>query len=248
MSASPLTPRDACALLGLDAPLGGAELARAFRAAAKASRPDQPGGDAERFRRVIEAYRLLQAEAARPVPVPAPPRSRAQPRPRPRPDPEAVLAIAPREALAGLARTVRLPNGRRLGLRLPAGLRTGETVRLKGQGPGGADLLLTLRIEGEAGLAVIGDDLWMTWPVDPRLLEHGGRTEIDTPAGPRTVWIPRALPRPARLRLKGQGLPAREGRAQGHLFITLEPRAERAGDALRDRLARFQQAWTRKAG
>lgn len=241
-----MTDREARALLGLPRAFARDELTAAFRAAVKASRPDQEGGDAERFRRVIEAYRLLQRAGAE-RPVPAPPRSRARPETRPA-APPAELLITPREALEGLARTVRLPNGRRLGLRLPPGLRTGETVRLRGQGKGGADLLLSLRIEAERGLAVIGDDLWMTWPVDPRLLEHGGRTEIETPLGPRRVWVPRGLPRPPRLRLKGQGLPAREGRPQGHLFITLEPASRAAADPLRERLARFQQAWTRKAG
>lgn len=240
-----MTEREARALLGLPRAFARDELTAAFRAAVKASRPDQPGGDAERFRRVIEAYRLLQRAGAE-RPLPAPPRTRARPAPRPA-GPLDELVISPREALGGLARAVRLPSGRRLGLRLPAGLRTGETVRLRGQAKGGEDLLLRVRVEAERGLAVIGDDLWMTWPVDPRLLETGGRAEIETPHGPRRVWVPRGLPRPPRLRLKGLGLPAREGRPQGHLFVTLEPVAAAVADPLRERLARFQQTWTRQA-
>ena len=75
MSASParIDPAQrtaALALLGLLEGADGEALKAAFRQAVKAARPDQAGGDAERFRQVIEAYRLLQtAERARPASV-----------------------------------------------------------------------------------------------------------------------------------------------------------------------------------
>ena len=59
--------REALSILGLHGATDAAALKTAFRAAVKAARPDQAGGDAERFRRVIAAYRLIQAHApARP--------------------------------------------------------------------------------------------------------------------------------------------------------------------------------------
>ena len=237
MSAAKLTPKEACALLGLAEPVGGATLKLAFRAAAKASRPDHPGGDEERFRRVIEAYRLLQTlETARAVTAPA------QPRPEPRPE-RPVLEITPLEAATGLGRNVELPDGRTLGLRLPAGLRAGETVRLAGQGEGGTDLLLTVRITSDSDLRVVGDDLWLDFECDASVLIHGGRVRVPTPTGERDVWVPKAMPSPARLRLKDQGLPERDGRPQGHLFLTLKAAKVRASDPAADRLNRFRQRW-----
>ncbi|WP_296815440.1 J domain-containing protein [Brevundimonas sp.] len=239
MSAAKLTPKEACALLGLAEPVGGLTLKLAFRAAAKASRPDHPGGDEERFRQVIEAYRLLQTlETARAVTAaPAP-----QPRPEPKPE-RPVLEITPTEAATGLARNVQLPDGRTLGLRLPAGLRAGETVRLAGQGQHGKDLLLTVRITTDGDLRVVGDDLWLEFECDASVLIHGGRVRVPTPSGERDVWVPRALPSPARLRLKDQGLPARDGRPQGHLFLTLKAAKVRASDPAADRLNRFRHRW-----
>ncbi|MBA4809232.1 MAG: J domain-containing protein, partial [Brevundimonas sp.] len=63
--------REALSTLGLHGATDAASLKAAFRAAVKAARPDQAGGDAERFRRVIAAYRLIQAHGpARPVLAP----------------------------------------------------------------------------------------------------------------------------------------------------------------------------------
>lgn len=221
---------EAWALLGLTGPADAEALRAAFRSAVKAARPDAPGGDDERFRKIIAAWRLVQqpaplALAAPDSPAPAGP----------------VITISPLDAVRGGAAEVRL-TGRRLRVRVPAGLRSGEHLRLKAAGGAGADLYLPVLIRGEDGLGVIGDDLHMTWPVPPRLLEDGGRLEIETHAGPRSAWLV-AGHQPLRLRLRDLGLPARGGRAQGHLFVTLKP-AEDAPSAAEDLLLRFSRVWT----
>lgn len=239
-----MTSKDACALLGLKGPVGGDPLKAAFRSAAKAARPDQ-GGDEEKFRRVIEAYRLLQAlETARaPLSTPRP----AQARPAPPPEPERpTLEITPTEAMLGLVRQVEVARGRALGLRLPAGLRAGETVRLAGQGQDGRDLLLTVAISPEGGMRVIGDDLWLDWPVDGLVLSLGGRIRVATPTGEHSVTVPAALPAPYRLRLKDKGLPDRDGKPRGHLFLTLKAAAQSKTDPAGERLGRFKRAWMRR--
>lgn len=240
-----MTSKDASALLGLKGPVGGDALKAAFRTAAKAARPDQ-GGDEEKFRRVIEAYRLLQtletARASMPkrteaTAAPPPPKPESAPAARP------TLEITPTEAMLGLVRQVEVAKGRALGLRLPAGLRTGETVRLAGQAEGGGDLLLTVSIAADSGMRVIGDDLWLDWPVEAPVLSMGGRIRVATPTGEHSVTVPPALPAPYRLRLKDKGLPGREGKTTGHLFLTLKPIAQAKTDPAGDRLNRFKRAW-----
>lgn len=222
---------DAFAALGLTGPADAAVMTAAFRAAVKAARPDQPGGDALRFRRVIAAWRLIQRQAA-PLALAAP-----SPSPPSRP----VVAIDPLDALNGGVVEVRT-NGRVLRVRVPPGLRSGEHLRLKAAGEDGADLYLPVLVRGADRLRAIGDDLYMTCPVSPRLLEDGGRLEIDTHAGPRSAWLV-AGHQPPRLRLRGLGLPARGARPQGHLFVTLEP-SEDAPSAAEDLLIRFTRVWT----
>lgn len=224
--------REAHALLGLTGPTAEPVLTAAFRAAVKAAHPSAPGGDADRFRRVIAAWRLVQSRDARPLALAAP----ATPPPSP-----PVVAIGPMEALNGGHVAVRLA-GRTINIRLPRGLRTGEHLRLRGAGGGGADVYLPVLVRGADGLSAVGDDLYMTCPVPPRLLEDGGRLEIDTHAGLRSAWLV-AGHQPLRLRLKGLGLPARGARPQGHLFVTLEP-SEDAPSAAEDLLVRFTRVWT----
>lgn len=228
---------EAYALLGLSGPAGDPVLHAAFRAAIKAARPDAPGGDEVRFRRVIAAWRLIQqASPAAALAAPAP-----APAPAPPPPMAPTVTISPATALGGGVAEVRLGR-RRLTVTIPPGLRTGERLRLRGAAAAGGDLFLPVLIRGCDGLSAIGDDLYMTWPVPARLLEDGGRLEIDTHAGPRSAWLVGGC-QPPRLRLKGLGLPARGARPQGHLFVALEPSHD-APSAAEDLLVRFTRVWT----
>ena len=226
---------EAYALLGLTGPADAEALGAAFRRAAKAARPDTPGGDATRFRRVIAAFRLIQAQGA-PRPALAAPATPSRPAPSP------IVVIDPMQALRGGVVKLNLDQ-RALRLTIPAGLRTGEHVRLRGGGSEGADLYLPVLIRAAGGLICMGDDLYMNWAASPRLLRDGGRLDIETHAGACSAWVARGLHSPVRLRLKGLGLPARGSRPQGHLFVTLTE-AEDAPSAAEDLLARFTRVWT----
>ena len=225
---------EAWALLGLTGPAEGEALTLAFRAAVKAARPDQAGGDETRFRKVIAAWRLVQHQ---PMQVAlAAPEAAAAPTPAP-----VIVAITPHQALNGGPVNVQV-GGKTLRVQTPAGLRSGERLRLKGGAADGADLYLPILIRGADDLTVLGDDLYMSWPIPRRLIEDGGRLEIETHAGTRSAWVV-AGQESLRLRLKGLGLPARGSRPQGHLFVTLRP-SEDAPSAAEDLLIRFTRVWT----
>jgi curved DNA-binding protein len=221
---------EAWALLGLTGPAEGAALTAAFRAAVKAARPDQVGGDEARFRKTIAAWRMIQSQPAQAA-LAAPEVSPSQ----------TIIAITAQDALNGGAVTVHV-GGKTLRVQAPAGMRSGEHLRLKGGGTDGADLYLPVLIRGVDGLTVLGDDVYMSWPITHRLIQDGGRLEIETHAGPRSAWLV-AGQEPLRLRLKGLGLPARGSRPQGHLFVTLTP-SEDAPSAAEDLLIRFTRVWT----
>lgn len=225
--------RDALAVLGLSEGADAAALKVAFRTAVKAARPDQVHGDAGRFRQVIAAYRLIQAHQ------PARPALAAPPVP---PPPSPVLAISPMQAVTGARIQLRL-GGRTVRVAVPPGLRTGDHLRLKGGAADGGDLYLPVLIRPEDGLSVMGDDLFMTWPVERRTMADGGRVEIETHAGPRSAWIVPDMTAPVRVRLKGLGLPARGSRGAGHLFVSLIPTHDTPSSA-EDLLLRFTRVWT----
>jgi curved DNA-binding protein len=225
-------------LLGLQAGADAAVLARAFRTAVKAVHPDRPGGDAERLREVIEAHRLLSSLSSTDMHfVPATRAGRKRPPPR-----SQRLDVSVCEALFGGERRIDVGEGRFLDVRLPPGLRAGETLRLAGAGPDGADVLMQVTMAGEPGLAVRGHDVWLDVAVDHQLMAAGSPLEADTPRGRRTFQAPTAGDKSGLVRLRGEGLPARGAHPPGDLVLRIttgsaeEPLAKRL-------LRRFSARW-----
>lgn len=239
MCADALTLENARSLLGLTGPVGAESLTTAFRAAVKAARPDAPGGNAQQFRRVIAAYRLLQAQTLA-LPAPA---SHAKPKPFIAPPaPTPLLGLTPMQAISGGC--VRVTMGARtLLVHTPPGVRTGDKIRLKRAGADGGHIHLTVLIRPADGLSVLGGDLFMNWAVPQRMMDDGGRIEIQTHAGLRSSWLVPDMVEPVRLRLKGLGLPARGNRPAGDLFVKLEASAD-LPSAAEDLLLRFTRVWT----
>lgn len=224
-----LTLSAARALLGVAAGADERELRKAYREAAKRAHPDRPTGDAALFRDVLAAYRLLQEQPV--VQAHFPP---AVTSPSPIAD-RAILEIDIQTAFAGGAEDLAI-DGRQLRLKLPAGLREGDRVRVDG-------VTFEVRHRAEDGALVRGDDLWLTGKVDPRVLAEGGRVEAETPLGPRPAWISTKAAARGLVRLPGQGLPARASHKAGDLFLRLEA-AEAGGESpARSLLKRFAAAW-----
>jgi curved DNA-binding protein len=211
------------------------------------------------MRLVIEAYRFLHTNEPAAAPPPPRPEPRARPpagaaRPQPPPQPQArpepspeseperptpPLKISIVEAFRGAERLVRLTSGHRFRVRLPSGLQTGDVVRFGEQG----EHRLTVEVESLARAELIGADLWLTVGVSREFLKEGGRVELDTPLGPRKFWVSRTSAARGLYRVPSEGLPARNGRERGHLFLKFE-----ADDSLDEKpakslLARFAAAW-----
>ena len=218
--------RDAREVLGVSSASTPAEVRQAFREAAKRAHPDA-GGDEGAFHQVVDAYNRLQDPLSDPF-IKTPTRA------RPTPDPD--LEISPRLALEGGEVDHRTPDGGLIRITLPPGLRAGDKVRA-GQWE------LSVYIRAQDGVIVRGDDLWMTAQVAPALLRKGGRISLETPLGPRSVWIDKAAAERGLVRVEGDGLPARGGRAKGHLFVRLSPNPGLADSAALALLRRFAAAW-----
>lgn len=222
-----MTARLARARLGVGPGADERALRAAFREAAKRDHPDRPGGDPAAFRDIMEAYRFLREARVEPMafaPVPAAPVLR-----------RAELEIPPEIAVLGGLALVEAADGRRLRVALPPGMRPGDQVRA-----GGESFAVVVRGDGAI---VRGDDLWITTPVDPAILTDGGRVVVMTPRGERTVWVNRKAGARALVRLPGEGLPERDGRRQGDLFVRLAAGSARAEGPARRLLRQFAAAW-----
>ena len=227
MSAVDLSPDEARAILGLATDASPHDVIGAFRAAAKQSHPDLPGGDAVRFREILSAYHLLQSLPRTPSPPPSPPMPRSF---------SAFAEIGPMTALLGGEAEALLADGRCVRVIVPAGARHGEVIEVAGE-------KIKLRIRAETAIQVRGADLWVSAEAPARLLEDGGRATVETPLGAKALWITGKIAERRLIRLEGQGLPARADYPQGSLFIRLIPDTGAPEGPARTQLKKFAAAW-----
>lgn len=116
---------------------------------------------------------------------------------------------------------------KRIELALPADVRDGLVLRLKGLGEPGdgapaGDLLLTLRVASDARYRVDGDDLETDLEVTPWDAFVGTRADVRTTQGTASVNVPAESPAGKRLRLRGQGLAdGAGGRGDLHAVVRL---------------------------
>jgi len=153
-------------------------------------------------------------------------------------DHHAAIEISLEDAMHGAERQISLRaqavdeqghprfETRTLDVRIPAGVRPGQYIRLAGQGlPGhggepAGDLYLEVRIAPHKLYRIEGHDLYMTLPVTPTEAALGAHVTVPTPGGGHVdVSVPKGARSGMKLRLKERGLP---GKAPGHLYLLLE--------------------------
>ena len=105
-------------------------------------------------------------------------------------------------------------------VRIPPGAIDGTRIRLSGQGAGGGNLYLNLRLAPHPVFQVHGYDLDQVLPLAPWEAVLGAKVRIPTLEGPATLTIPPSTQGGARLRLAGKGLPDKHG-TRGDIFVTI---------------------------
>ena len=161
-------------------------------------------------------------------------------------DAEATLSLSYADAFRGCERTLAV-NEERVQVRIPAGVKDGSRLRLKGKGnlqPGTGrrgDLYLTLKLQPHPIWRLDGDQLRAELPLSLDELALGGDVRVATPDGEATVQVPPGMTLGRSLRLKGKGWPLREGR--GDLLLTPILRLpENLSDEERQLLEQLRQA------
>ncbi len=131
------------------------------------------------------------------------------------------------DAMIGAKKRLTLPHGRSLDVNIPAGISDGQTIRLKGQGGGGAagrpgDALIEVKIKPHPRFRRDGQDIHIDLPVSLQEAVLGAKLEVPTVHGKLTVSIPKGSNSGSRLRLKGKGVAASKGKPAGDQYVTLK--------------------------
>jgi curved DNA-binding protein len=127
-------------------------------------------------------------------------------------DTRAKLAIPLEIAFAGGMQSISV-DGRTLQVKIPAGIRPGQVIRLAGQGQGPAqhrgDLLLEIDYRPHGEFEVDGRNILFTLPLAPWEAALGTKVSVPTLGGRVDLRIPPESDTGRKLRLRGRGLPGK---------------------------------------
>jgi molecular chaperone DnaJ len=146
-------------------------------------------------------------------------------------DINATTTLPFRDAVIGSTVTLGTPQGRTVTARIPAGVKDGQTIRLRGKGsdgdPGAAsgDLLIQVKVSPDPVFGRQGDDLTVTVPVSFDEAALGAQVDVPTLGADGTVStvrvkVPAGTPSGRTLRVKGRGV-QRSGHS-GDLRVTVQ--------------------------
>jgi len=132
------------------------------------------------------------------------------------------IQISFQEAYGGTLRHLQ-SNGRKLQVRIPAGVKTGSKVRVAGAGPDGLDLYLIVNVAEEDKFERDGQSLTTTSTLSVFTLILGGETDVETPTGKVKLNIPAGTQVDQVFRLAGRGMPhVKDPKTKGDLFVKLK--------------------------
>lgn len=123
---------------------------------------------------------------------------------------EATLEIDLLTAYRGGETTIAF-DGRSLDVTIPKGTRNNSKLRLRGQAPGGGDLLLKIKLAPHRTYKLEGDNVRVRIDVPDHTAALGGTVRVPTLEGDVEMTLPKGTQSGRVLRLKGQGWPKRDG-------------------------------------
>jgi curved DNA-binding protein len=201
------------AILGLHPDADPRAAKAAFHAVAKTCHPDVNADPQarQRFEDAREAYRIitLGAASADVISTSSPRAGRMT---------EIDLAVSVWTAARGGAVKGSCPLGK-ASVRVPAGARTGDRIITR---IGKTDVACVIRVDESDGFDTDGSHLVTVLRISSSHAKTGGSAEIETPVGRLRLTVPKNTQEGDRLMVAGRGLPARDKRPAGDLYLDVE--------------------------
>jgi molecular chaperone DnaJ len=136
-----------------------------------------------------------------------------------------------------------------MNVRVPAGVRDGQRIKLKGKGAPGerggsaGDLYLTVHVTPDEVFGRSGDNLTVTVPVTFTEAALGAEIDVPTLAGATVrLKLPPGTPNGRTMRVRGKGATRKDG-TKGDLLVTIEVQVpQRVDGKAKDALEEFAEA------
>ncbi|MET4002308.1 MULTISPECIES: DnaJ C-terminal domain-containing protein [Arthrobacter] len=148
-----------------------------------------------------------------------------QPTPTKGADRTASTSISFGGSIHGTKIALREPNGEVIDVRIPAGIKDGQKVRVKGKGQQGAagpgDLMVTVNVKAHEFFQRDGNNIRIHVPVTFPEAALGADISVPTLTGDTVrVRVPAGTPSGRTLRVKGAGVKTKKG--DGDLLVTID--------------------------
>ena len=122
----------------------------------------------------------------------------------------------------------RMSHERKITVKVPAGIATGQQLRLQNEGEAGAaggpagHLYVVIHVQDHDFFKRDGVNLFCEVPVNFTTLALGGEIVVPTLDGTETVKVPEGTQTGTTMRLRHKGMPDVNGRGKGDLFATVQ--------------------------
>lgn len=114
-------------------------------------------------------------------------------------------------------------NSSTFDVKIPAGIKSGETLRVKRKGKAYngqvGDLLIKVEVANSADYERKNDDLYKTINIPLKTALFGGTIEVETPEKNVSLKIPKNTKNAQKFRLKGKGVANRKTMLSGDLYL-----------------------------
>jgi curved DNA-binding protein len=114
-------------------------------------------------------------------------------------------------------------NGQNFDIKIPAGIKSGETMRVRGKGKQyqghSGDLLIQVEVSASDEYERKGDNLYKTFDVPLKEALFGGKISVNTPEKEVSLKVPQNTKNGQKFRLKGKGVPDRKTAMKGDLYL-----------------------------
>lgn len=144
-------------------------------------------------------------------------------------DREANLTLTLAEAFRGVEKRLSIA-GETITVRIPAGVKAGKKVRLKGKGQAHpyatsqrGDLYLVIDLQAHPFFSLEEDNLLCEVSITPDEAVLGAQIEVPTPEGMVKVKVPAGVRSGQSLRLQGKGWPTKTGRGDQMVKLIITP-------------------------